>query len=153
MARKRTQVHVALAYDVPLQRILSRRTAFELAIRRLPAKTVGNLKAGHPGDLFRRSSEGRRGVANDGWSSGAKARARAREVGAAAAQLRRIALHSGSYLNEGSFFNASWQEEFRGRNYAKLRAIKTKYDPDGLFFVHHGVGSEEWSADGFTRDS
>ena len=25
------------------------------------------------------------------------------------------------------------------------------YDPDGLFFVHHGVGSEEWSADGFTR--
>ena len=21
----------------------------------------------------------------------------------------------------------------------------------GLFFVHHGVGSEEWSADGFTR--
>jgi len=24
-------------------------------------------------------------------------------------------------------------------------------DPDGLFFVHHGVGSEDWSADGFTR--
>jgi len=29
--------------------------------------------------------------------------------------------------------------------------VKRKYDPDGLFFVHHGVGSEEWSADGFTR--
>ena len=28
-----------------------------------------------------------------------------------------------------------------------------KYDPAGLFFVHHGVGSEEWSADGFTRVS
>jgi hypothetical protein len=26
-----------------------------------------------------------------------------------------------------------------------------KYDADGLFFVHHGVGSEDWSADGFTR--
>jgi hypothetical protein len=25
------------------------------------------------------------------------------------------------------------------------------YDPDGLFFVHHGVGSEEWSPDGFAR--
>ena len=24
-------------------------------------------------------------------------------------------------------------------------------DPDGLFFVHHGVGSEGWTADGFTR--
>jgi hypothetical protein len=31
-----------------------------------------------------------------------------------------------------------------------LRAIKTHYDPTGLFFVHHGVGSEDWSADGFT---
>jgi hypothetical protein len=26
-----------------------------------------------------------------------------------------------------------------------------KYDPDGLFFVHHGVGSEDWSADGFEK--
>jgi hypothetical protein len=26
-----------------------------------------------------------------------------------------------------------------------------RYDPTGLFFVHHGVGSEDWSADGFTR--
>jgi hypothetical protein len=29
--------------------------------------------------------------------------------------------------------------------------VKKKYDPAGLFFVHHGVGSEEWSTDGFTR--
>jgi hypothetical protein len=29
--------------------------------------------------------------------------------------------------------------------------VKTKYDPQGLFFVHHGVGSEDWSADGFTQ--
>jgi hypothetical protein len=32
-----------------------------------------------------------------------------------------------------------------------LQAVKTKYDPNGLFFVHHGVGSEDWSEDGFTR--
>jgi len=69
----------------------------------------------------------------------------------AAAELRKIAPHSGSYCNEGNFFNASWREEFWGENYSKLRAIKTKFDPDGLFFFHHGVGSEEWSADGFTR--
>jgi hypothetical protein len=25
--------------------------------------------------------------------------------------------------------------------------------PEGLFFVHHGVGSQDWSADGFTRNS
>jgi hypothetical protein len=29
--------------------------------------------------------------------------------------------------------------------------VKARYDPDGLFFVHHGVGSEGWSPDGFTR--
>ena len=29
--------------------------------------------------------------------------------------------------------------------------MKDKVDPDGLFFVHHGVGSEDWSPDGFTR--
>jgi len=32
-----------------------------------------------------------------------------------------------------------------------LQTVKAKYDPEGLFFVHHGVGSEDWSDDGFTR--
>ena len=30
-------------------------------------------------------------------------------------------------------------------------SAQAKYDPDGLFFVHHGVGSETWSSDGFMR--
>jgi hypothetical protein len=33
----------------------------------------------------------------------------------------------------------------------RLAAAKKAYDPAGLFFVHHGVGSQEWSDDGFTR--
>jgi len=80
-----------------------------------------------------------------------KAREKALGIGLAAAELRKVAPRSGSYFNEGNFFNSSWQEEFWGKNYPNLRATKAKYDPDGLFFVHHGVGSEEWSADGFTR--
>jgi FAD/FMN-containing dehydrogenase len=58
-----------------------------------------------------------------------------------------------SYGSESNYFNDSWQESFWGPNYSRLRAIKDKYDPAGLFFVHHGVGSEDWSPDGFRRVS
>ena len=81
------------------------------------------------------------------------ARRSAHEIDLATAELRKIAPDSGSYVSESNFFNASWQREYWGTNYARLREVKKKYDPDGLFIVHHGVGSEEWSADGFTRVS
>jgi hypothetical protein len=79
------------------------------------------------------------------------ARKDARAIGIATAELRKIAPSGGSYVSEGNYFNASWQRAYWGTNYPRLQAIKTKYDPEGLFFVHHGVGSEDWSADGFTR--
>jgi FAD/FMN-containing dehydrogenase len=79
------------------------------------------------------------------------ARRDAQKIDLAAAELRKIVPDAGSYVSESNFFNRSWQQEYWGKNYSRLRAIKTKYDPDGLFFVHHGVGSEAWSADGFTR--
>jgi FAD/FMN-containing dehydrogenase len=66
-------------------------------------------------------------------------------------ELLNVAPNPGSYVSESDFFERSWQQSFWGSNYAKLAAVKRKYDPTGLFFVHHGVGSEEWSADGFTR--
>ena len=81
----------------------------------------------------------------------AAARRNARAIDLAAAELRRIAPDAGSYVSESNYFNRGWQREYWGGNYARLRAIKSRYDPEGLFFVHHGVGSEDWSADGFTR--
>jgi FAD/FMN-containing dehydrogenase len=66
-------------------------------------------------------------------------------------ELRKIVPSAGSYVSESNFFEPSWQQSFWGTNYAKLQAVKAKYDPEGLFFVHHGVGSEDWSEDGFTR--
>jgi Berberine and berberine like len=57
----------------------------------------------------------------------------------------------GSYVAESNFFNANWQQAFWGSNCNRLLAVKDQYDPGGLFFVHHGVGSERWSADGFTK--
>jgi FAD/FMN-containing dehydrogenase len=79
------------------------------------------------------------------------ARNDAHDIELAAAELRKIAPNAGSYVSESNYFNRSWQNEYWGTNYSRLRAVKTKYDPDGLFFVHHGVGSEDWSSDGFTR--
>jgi len=66
-------------------------------------------------------------------------------------EIRKLVPNAGSYMAEGNFFDANWQESFWGTNYARLLAVKDKYDPNCLFFVHHGVGSERWSADGFTR--
>jgi FAD/FMN-containing dehydrogenase len=81
----------------------------------------------------------------------ADARKGAQAIDAAIASLRRVAPNSGSYVSESNYFNADWAREFWGPNYRKLRAVKAKYDPEGLFIVHHGAGSEEWSDDGFVR--
>jgi FAD/FMN-containing dehydrogenase len=75
----------------------------------------------------------------------------ARAVNDATNELRKIAPALGSYVSESNYFNDAWQQAFWGTNYGKLRAVKAKYDPEGLFFVRHGVGSEAWSADGFVR--
>ena len=81
------------------------------------------------------------------------ARRDARAIGAAMTELRKVAPDAGAYVSESSFFQSDWQRAYWGSNYPRLRAAKARYDPDGLFFVHHGVGSEDWSGDGFTRAS
>ncbi|MFZ1889613.1 MAG: FAD-binding oxidoreductase [Candidatus Binataceae bacterium] len=66
-------------------------------------------------------------------------------------QLRAVAGDNGAYVSESNYFQRDWQQAYWGSNYPRLAQIKQKYDPDGLFFVHNGVGSEKWSTDGFTR--
>ncbi len=79
------------------------------------------------------------------------ARQNADKVRKAMAELKKAAPGAGAYVAESSFFETDWQRAYWGDNYPRLQAIKKQVDPDGLFFAHHGVGSEEWSADGFTR--
>ncbi|WP_419694912.1 FAD-binding oxidoreductase [Mesorhizobium muleiense] len=81
----------------------------------------------------------------------ATARKEADAIGKAREELRKLVPHAGSYVAESDFFQEGWQESFWGPNYARLLAVKDKYDPGGLFYAHHGVGSERWSDDGFTR--
>ena len=80
-----------------------------------------------------------------------KARRAAAAVTAAMGELRKLVTRPASYVWETDYFEAKWQDSFWGDNYPRLKRVKQRYDPDGLFFLHHGVGSEDWSADGFTR--
>ena len=79
------------------------------------------------------------------------ARRHARDIARAMTALKKVVPDAGSYVAESSFFQNEWQKAYWGPHYPRLLAIKQKYDPAGLFFVRHGVGSEEWSADGFSR--
>ncbi|KAJ6595499.1 FAD-binding domain-containing protein [Mycena vulgaris] len=49
-----------------------------------------------------------------------------------------------TYSNEADVLDPNFQTTFFGPNYAKLSAIKRKYDPEDLFIVPAGVGSERW---------
>jgi FAD/FMN-containing dehydrogenase len=75
----------------------------------------------------------------------------AQSIRSAMGELRKLVPRWGSYVGESDYFEPDWQHAFWGSNHERLAAVKQKYDPDGLFFVHHGVGSEQWSSDGFTR--
>lgn len=81
----------------------------------------------------------------------AKARRDTARIALAMAELRRVAPEGGAYLAESSYFQPDWQRAYWGPNYPRLLAVKAHYDPNGLFFSRHGVGSEGWSEDGFDR--
>jgi hypothetical protein len=66
-------------------------------------------------------------------------------------ELRAVAPNGGAYVSESNFFESDFQHAYWGTNHSRLARVKKRYDPDGLFFVHNGVGSEQWSADGFTQ--
>lgn len=61
----------------------------------------------------------------------------------------------GAYLNEADAEERNWQGEFwghgEGGNYAPLKGIKRRWDPEGVFITRRGVGSEEWDEEGACR--
>lgn len=81
----------------------------------------------------------------------AGARRGARRVQRAYQTLATVAPGAGAYVSECDYFQQDWQRAFWGPHYPRLLAAKRRYDPDGLFVIHHGVGSEDWSPDGFER--
>nr|AEV21224.1 chanoclavine-I synthase oxidoreductase protein [Periglandula ipomoeae] len=59
-----------------------------------------------------------------------------------------------SYRNLGDPQEQEFQARYWGLdNYARLAAIKAKWDPNGLFITRSGVGSEDWDVEGICRKS
>ncbi|KAF5353331.1 hypothetical protein D9756_007823 [Leucocoprinus leucothites] len=59
--------------------------------------------------------------------------------------LRALAPDSGAYLNEADPFEPDFKTAFYGVNYAKLLAIKDKYDPDQVLYGATAVGGDRWA--------
>jgi len=57
----------------------------------------------------------------------------------------------GSYSNEADVREPDFQTTFFGNNYPRLSEIKEQYDPEDLFIVGAGVGSERWDPAGICR--
>jgi len=58
---------------------------------------------------------------------------------------------AGAYTNEADPLEPDFRTTFYGPNYAKLSKIKAQYDPNDLFIVRSGVGSERWDGFGLCR--
>jgi FAD/FMN-containing dehydrogenase len=71
----------------------------------------------------------------------AKSRAAAKSVASAMAPLKAFRERPASYMWETDYFEDDWQTAFWGDNYARLLRVKERYDPAGMFFIHHGVGT------------
>jgi FAD/FMN-containing dehydrogenase len=65
--------------------------------------------------------------------------------------MTELAPTSGVYMNEGNPYEPDWKQAFFGSNYDRLKAIKQRYDPNGVFYAHAGVGSDDWVEDGDSR--
>ncbi|KAF8527001.1 FAD-binding domain-containing protein [Hysterangium stoloniferum] len=57
----------------------------------------------------------------------------------------------GAYSNEADVREPNFQTTFFGPNYGRLSQIKNAYDPDAMFIVPAGVGSENFDVDTLCR--
>ncbi|KJZ72766.1 hypothetical protein HIM_07841 [Hirsutella minnesotensis 3608] len=60
-------------------------------------------------------------------------------------RLRGFTPKGGAYINEATWDNPHWKQDYYGSNYPKLLKLKRVYDPAGLFWNNAAVGSDvQW---------
>ena len=62
-------------------------------------------------------------------------------------QIKAVTPDSATYMNEADFQEPDWKNEFFKGTYEKLLKIKKKWDPENLFYILKGVGSDAWEVD------
>ncbi|KAK1590714.1 LOW QUALITY PROTEIN: isoamyl alcohol oxidase [Colletotrichum navitas] len=60
---------------------------------------------------------------------------------------QKLSPNTGTYMNEADWGDIDYRENFYATNWGPLSNIKTKYDPDGVFYCQTCVGSDEWKVD------
>ncbi|KAI0469377.1 FAD/FMN-containing isoamyl alcohol oxidase-like protein MreA [Xylaria cf. heliscus] len=58
--------------------------------------------------------------------------------------LRTTTPGAGTYMNEATWDNPHWKEDYFGPNYQTLLGIKEKYDPTYVFWANAAVGSDTY---------
>lgn len=58
--------------------------------------------------------------------------------------LRRLSPGGGAYLNEADTSEPDWKAAFYGENYARLLAVKDRFDPAQLLYGSTAVGGDRW---------
>ena len=67
-------------------------------------------------------------------------------------QFRDLTPGSGAYMNEATYDNPNWKDDYFGVNYDRLLSIKQRYDPNGVFWANAAVGSDlRWALDANQR--
>ena len=67
-------------------------------------------------------------------------------------EIRKVTPNSGAYWNEADRYEPNWEQSFWGTdNYKRLKVIKEKYDPTGMFRVWNGVGGLRAETSTFTN--
>ncbi|KAG6368282.1 hypothetical protein INS49_002486 [Diaporthe citri] len=59
-------------------------------------------------------------------------------------ELREITPGGGTYMNEATWDNVNWKEDYFGANYDALLRAKEKYDLHGLFWANVAVGNDKY---------